>query len=81
MTNSLDAIAANLPPVIRRSDLTLLTFGILNSKTMANLDSLGKGIAGRMKIGKHVVYHKNEVLKFLGQRSSVCQIHGSALEQ
>ena len=69
MTDSLEAIAANLPPVVRRADLTRLTFGILNSKTMANLDSLGKGIPGRSRIGKWVVYPKKGVTDFLARRT------------
>ena len=69
MNSSLDVIAANLPAVVRRADLTRLTFGILNSKTAANLDSLNKGIPGRTRIGKYVVYPKEGVLRYLRQRT------------
>ncbi|WDP88708.1 MAG: hypothetical protein HUN04_02730 [Desulfobacter sp.] len=51
---------------ILRSDLTEKTGGLLHSRTQANLDSLGIGIPGRIKIGnRKVAYPVQAVVEYL----------------
>jgi len=57
---------------ILRSDLTEKTGGLIHSRTAANLDSLGKGIPGRINIGKRkVAYPVQNVVAFLSERCRV----------
>lgn len=51
---------------ILRKDLTEKTGGLIHSRTMANLDSLGLGIPGRLLIGKRkVAYPIQAVIEYL----------------
>lgn len=51
---------------ILRKDLTEKTGGLLHGRTMANLDSLGLGIPGRLLIGKRkVAYPVQAVVEYL----------------
>lgn len=51
---------------ILRKDLTEKTGGLLHGRTMANLDSLGKGIPGRIMIGnRKVAYPVQAVVEYL----------------
>ena len=57
---------------ILRADLTEKTGGLLNSRTVANLDSQGTGIPGRITIGKRkVAYPVQAVVDFLSEHCSV----------
>ena len=62
----------NLPsPSVRRNDLGKLTEGLLNPKTIRNLDSQGKGIKGKFFIGpRTVAYPTEEVFAFIEARIS-----------
>lgn len=51
---------------ILRKDLSEKTGGLLHGRTMANLDSLGTGIPGRITIGnRKVAYPVKAVVKYL----------------
>jgi hypothetical protein len=51
---------------ILRKDLTEKTGGLLHGRTMANLDSMGEGIPGRIFIGKRkVAYPVESVIEYL----------------
>lgn len=53
---------------ILRKDLTEKTGGLLHSRTMANLDSLGLGIPGRIMIGnRKCAYSVQAVVEYLQQ--------------
>lgn len=56
---------------IIRPNMTEKTGGLLNGRTMANLDSLGKGIPGRITMGRKVAYPVLNVVKFLEQKYRV----------
>jgi len=43
-------------PFVARQQIEKFSGGILNSKSMANLDSLGRGPRGRFKVGRKVAY-------------------------
>ena len=61
---------------ILRADLTEKTGGLLHSRTMANLDSLGKGIPGRITMGRKVAYPVQSVIEFLAERYKVVNPDG-----
>lgn len=57
---------------ILRKDLTEKTGGLLHGRTQANLDSLGIGIPGRIKIGnRKVAYPVQAVVEYLQKMVSV----------
>ena len=58
-----------LPPVITRKKLCEL-IPILRPGTLANLDSLGKGPAGRITMGGKVCYPRIEVILWLASRET-----------
>jgi len=60
---------------ILRTNLSEKTGGLLHGRTMANLDSTGEGIPGRISIGRKVAYPVESVIKFLEARVIVsCKI-------
>ena len=62
-------LAKNWPsPFVARQQIEKFSGGILNSKSMANLDSLGHGPRGRFKVGRKVAYPVSAVIAFLESR-------------
>jgi hypothetical protein len=52
----IDEIFANWSsPFITRNQLPKITGGIINAKTLRNLDCLGKGIKGKFTVGYRTV--------------------------
>jgi hypothetical protein len=47
-------------PFVSRNKLSELTGGIINPKTLRNLDSLGQGIPGKFTVGKRTVAYPIE---------------------
>lgn len=60
-------IAKNNPSgYILRKNLTIATGGLLNGRTMANIDSLGQGIPNRIMAGsRKLAYLVEEVIEYL----------------
>lgn len=52
-------------PFITRDQLYEVTGGLIHPRTIRNLDSLGKGIKGKFKIGRKVAYPIEEVINYL----------------
>lgn len=59
----------NLTPTFPRSKVTLLTGGLISSRTLANLDSLGLGPTVRVRIGKIIGYERENFIAWLKARS------------
>lgn len=57
-------------PFVARSEVPRFSGGLLNSKTMANHDSLGTGPGGRLKIGRKVAYEKNSLIAWIESRAT-----------
>lgn len=57
-----------LPPVIARDHVEKLLGGIISSKSLANLDSLGEG-PKRMRVGRKVAYRTDDLLEWLSNRT------------
>ena len=69
MNNSdLRKLAKDLPPIISRDHVEDLLGGIISSKRLANLDSLGEG-PKRMRIGRKVAYYTEDLLEWLYLRT------------
>jgi hypothetical protein len=60
-------------PVVARDQTQLDRFsgGILNARTLANLDCLGVGPPGRLKIGRKVCYPVLSLIKWMKSRQEV----------
>ena len=56
---------------IIRPNINEKTGGLLDRRTMANLDSLGKGIPGRITSGRKVAYPVQAVVEFLIKRYKI----------
>lgn len=51
--------------LVGRHEIGSFTGGLLNSSTMANYGSRGKGPRERLKVGHYVWYQKDALLKWL----------------
>ena len=58
---------------ILRTKLSEKTGGLLHGRTMANLDSLGEGIPGKIAIGRKVAYPVKSVVEYLQSKVTVNQ--------
>ena len=56
-------------PFVERQQVKSFSGGLLDPRTMANLDSAGIGPAGRIKIGRKVIYPVQELITWLEQRA------------
>lgn len=54
---------------VAREKIGVFTGYILSPKTCANLDSQGKGIEGRVKVGGKVCYPVDSVIKFIESKA------------
>ena len=61
-------LGRSLPPLICRNQVEKLLGGIISSKTLANLDSIGKG-PKRIRIGRKVAYKTKDLLEWLEKRA------------
>jgi hypothetical protein len=64
----LSDLVPTLPPVIARDHVERLLGGIISSKSLANLDSLGAG-PKRMRVGRKVAYRTEDLLEWLSNRT------------
>jgi predicted DNA-binding transcriptional regulator AlpA len=65
---NLSKLKSKLPPIISRDHVEELLGGIISSKRLANLDSLGEG-PKRMRIGRKIAYLTEDLLEWLEQRT------------
>lgn len=68
MSSCLKEIENTLPPTIARKNVSKLLGGIVSAKTLANLDSIGKGPKRKFKIGKTVCYYTTDLLEWIENR-------------
>lgn len=68
---SLRALADNWPsPFVAREEVGRFSGGILNPKTLANLDCQGRGPRGRIRCGRKIAYPTQSVVELMESRSS-----------
>lgn len=73
---SLIDLADKLPPIISRSHVEKFLGGVISSKSLANLDSLGEG-PPRIKVSGRVAYRTEELLTWLSTRSFAIEKGGA----
>jgi predicted DNA-binding transcriptional regulator AlpA len=67
---NLSELNSKLPPIISRDHVEKLLGGIISSKRLANLDSLGEG-PKRMRIGRKIAYLTEDLLKWIESRTKI----------
>lgn len=67
-----DELRGVLPPIVPRSDIDLYIPGVYSARTMANLDSRGRG-PRRVRIGGKVCYKREDLCEWLEDNSRVLQ--------
>jgi hypothetical protein len=74
MATIFQALADKWPSAfVARTEAEKFTGGLIGEKYLANLDSAGKGPAGRIRCGRKIVYPVNEFIKWLESRSQVIE--------
>ena len=58
-------------PIVSRSEARRFTGGAISPGYLANLDSQGKGPAGRFKVGRKTVYLVDQFCRWLVERATV----------
>jgi hypothetical protein len=58
-------------PIVARTEIEVFTGGLMTEKYQANLDSAGKGPAGRIRCGRKIGYPTREYAEWLEARSTV----------
>ena len=73
MENSLfQGLAERWPSAwVSRTEIEHFTGGIIKEKYLANLDSAGKGPAGRVRSGRKICYPVKNLVAWLESRSQV----------
>ncbi len=72
MATLFQKLAAKWPSAfVARTEIDRFSGGMLSEKYLANLDSAGKGPAGRIRCGRKVVYPVAELVAWLENRSTV----------
>jgi hypothetical protein len=56
--------------IVARTEIKKFTGGLISEKYIANLDSAGKGPAGRIRIGRKIAYPVNELVRWLESRAT-----------
>ncbi len=65
-----DNLAEKWPStVVCRSEIGKFSGGILTPRYVANLDSAGRGISGRIRVGRKICYPVQNVIRFLEKRA------------
>ena len=52
-------------PFVARGQIEKFSGGLINARTLANLDSQGRGPEGRVKVGRKVAYPVKSVISWL----------------
>ncbi|MBW1895339.1 MAG: hypothetical protein JRI91_16850 [Deltaproteobacteria bacterium] len=58
--------------IVARTEVHRFSGGVLNSKYRANLDSLGKGPKGRIRVGRQIVYSE-ALVEFMEERAEAVE--------
>ena len=56
-------------PYVERSKVAEFSGGALNDRTMANLDSKGQGIEGRIRMGRNILSPVQELVPWMEARA------------
>ena len=67
---NLSELNSKLSPIISRDHVEKLLGGIISSKRLANLDSLGEG-PKRMRVGRKIAYLTVDLLEWIESRTKI----------
>jgi len=56
-------------PIVARSQVGRFSGGLLNPRTMANRDSLGTGVPGKITVGRRVAYPINDLIEWMHRQT------------
>lgn len=65
-----------LPPIFTRKTASRMTGGMFTARTLSNLDAAGKGPASKVRVGKNVIYERQDFIDWL--HSSIRPMRGIA---
>jgi len=69
--NIFQKLKENWPsPIVARHEVGKFSGGLLNPRTMANCDSLGTGIPGKITVGRRVAYPVDALIESMQGRSA-----------
>lgn len=69
--NIFQKLKENWPsPIVARHEVDKFSGGLLNPRTMANLDSLQQGCPGKITVGRRVAYSVDALIKWMQQRAT-----------
>lgn len=72
MKLNLSEMASKWPSThVAREKVGDFTGGVINPKTLANIDSRGEGPKGRITIGRKVVYPVSQLISWLESRAKL----------
>lgn len=57
-------------PLVARSEVKRFSGGLLNGRTLANLDCQGRGPRGKVVVGRRVAYTVESLVEFLRERAA-----------
>lgn len=64
--NIYEEMRENWPaPVVARKDISKFSGGLIAAQTLANRDSLRSGPAGRIRVGRNIVYRVDTLVEWL----------------
>ena len=67
--NIFQKLKENWPsPIVARHEVAKFSGGLLNPRSMANLDSLKRGCPGKITIGRRVAYSVDDLIKWMEGR-------------
>lgn len=67
MKNGFEDLRDSLPAIIARTEVGRLTGGLINPRSLANLDAEGSGPV-RFKLGRKVAYLREDFIAWLRSR-------------
>ena len=73
----LDALAAELPPFIARTEISSLLGGIVTGKTLSNADAKGEGPEVTYAIGRKIVYSREALINWLATHFAIQRLEGN----
>jgi hypothetical protein len=59
--------------VVTRTEVETFTGGAITAKYLANLDSLGKGPKGRLRVGRKILYTTSSLCEWLIERTELVE--------
>lgn len=71
MVSFADMAEAWPSPWVARCKISKFTGGILNPRTLANLDCQGRGPKGRVRVGRKICYPVQSIIEWLEERAEL----------